>query len=257
MKLGFIGTGVITEAIIVGLQKAEFPVDEIVISARTRETSARLAARFGNIRVCENNAEIAETADILFLAVLPQHAEDVISSLEFRAGQQIVSVIATIPIEKLQGWTHPDANICRAIPLPSVADLSCATVVFPPTPIVEALFDALGTAIPAHTIDEFDSFVVASAMMGYYYGVSEAAAQWLGGQGVEYDNARAYLATSFQNLANTATNSPKESFAELRERHSTPGGLNAQFFEQFVVEGGEQALDKAFESVSARARSNR
>ena len=44
MKLGFIGTGVITEAIVVGLMEAEFPLSEIVVSARGAATAARLAA---------------------------------------------------------------------------------------------------------------------------------------------------------------------------------------------------------------------
>lgn len=254
MKLGFIGTGVITEAIILGLQKAAYSVDEIVVSSRTKEISARLAESFDNVCVSDDNDEIVRAADLLFLAVLPQNAEAVITPLTFRAEQQIVSLIATISIETLKDWTHPDAKICRAIPLPSVADLSCATVVYPPTPAVETLFDALGESIPAHTIEEFDSFVVASTMMGYYYGVSESAAQWLCAQGIDYANARAYLARSFQNLANTATNSPTESFDELRERHSTPGGLNEQFFRKFVEEGGENAVAKAFENVANRAR---
>src|SRR4051794_33078800 len=44
MKLGFIGTGAITEAIVVGLMEAEFPLSEIIVSARGAETAARLAA---------------------------------------------------------------------------------------------------------------------------------------------------------------------------------------------------------------------
>ena len=47
MKLGFIGTGAITEAIVVGLMEAEYPLSEIVVSARGAATAARLAASRG------------------------------------------------------------------------------------------------------------------------------------------------------------------------------------------------------------------
>jgi pyrroline-5-carboxylate reductase len=254
MKLGFIGTGVITEAIVLGILKADYPIEELLVSVRTREISARLAELSNKIRVCEDNAEIIDMADLLFLAIRPQDAEQILSSLEFRAGQQIVSLIATIPIDQLHEWTHPSATICRAIPLPSVADLTGVTAIFPPSPAVEALFNALGTTVPTNTIAEFDSFAVASAMMGLYFGISEAAAQWLCAQGTDYDGARAYLSTMFLGLANTASQSPGENFEELRLRHTTPNGLNDQLFLRFVEEGGRQALADACQSVAERMR---
>ncbi len=44
MKLGFIGTGVITEAIVTGLLSSDYPFDGIILSQRNTEISARLAA---------------------------------------------------------------------------------------------------------------------------------------------------------------------------------------------------------------------
>src|SRR5437868_2097608 len=104
MKLGFIGTGAITEAIVIGLMDAEFPASEIVVSARGVATAARLAASFGKVRVCDHNQEIVDVSDILFLAVRPQIAEEVISSLAFTRDKAIVSLIAMLPAEKIAEW---------------------------------------------------------------------------------------------------------------------------------------------------------
>ena len=43
MKLGFIGTGVITEAIITGLTRSDYPASDIFVSLRNRQVSERLA----------------------------------------------------------------------------------------------------------------------------------------------------------------------------------------------------------------------
>ncbi len=256
MKLGFIGTGVISEAIVTGLLKAKYPADTIYVSARTRETSARLATLSDLVQVCETNDEIVAKADVVFLAVRPQHAEDVLAPLSFRSDHKIISLIATIAGSDLRDWTHQDAEICRAIPLPSVSELKGVTAIFPSSDLAIDIFDRLGYAVPTKTLNEFDAYTVASAMMGFSFGVAEAATQWLCQQGTPYDDARAYLAKMLHALTETAVQMPDRSFEDLRLAHTTPGGLNAQLFETFCAHGGAEALATACEAVAERIRDN-
>ena len=79
MKLGFIGTGIITEAMVTGLLKSDFRASEILISRRGEATSTRLSKMYERVHVCDDNQEIADAADILFLAVRPQIARDVVA----------------------------------------------------------------------------------------------------------------------------------------------------------------------------------
>ncbi|WP_299867263.1 pyrroline-5-carboxylate reductase [uncultured Roseobacter sp.] len=256
MTLGFIGTGVISEAIVTGLLKAKYPAETIYLSARSREISARLAMLSEKVRVCETNDEIVAKADVVFLAVRPQHAKDVLEPLSFRSGQVVVSLIATVSIDDLNGWTHPEANVCRAIPLPSVSELNGVTAVFPPLRVATDIFDYLGQAVAANSLREFDAYAVASAMMGFYFGVAETAAQWLSQQGARYEASQVYLAKMFQALTETAIQRPDQSFEDLRLGHTTPGGLNAQLHETFSGQGGTDALVLAFEAVAERIRNN-
>lgn len=106
MKLGVIGTGVITGAIVRGLLMTDFPVENIIVSARSREGSFRLREMLAGIRVCGVMREIMERAEMLSLAIRPPQTRDVLQPLTFRPVRQVVSLGATVSIDRLKGWTH-------------------------------------------------------------------------------------------------------------------------------------------------------
>mgnify|MGYP000241440822 FL=1 len=252
MKFGFIGTGVITGAIVTGLLKQEGAAHEFLLSERSSTVSSRLAAASAQVRVTADNQEIADQADILFLAVLPQAAEEVLQPLTFRKGQKVVSLIATVTHERLRGWIGEDVQITRAIPLPAVAERRGVTVLYPEDAALSGLFSGLGRAVTAKTVEEFDAYAAASALMGTYFGVLETAAGWLAAQGCPEEGAQAYLTGVFSGLAQSAEADTGSSFSVLRESHSTPGGLNEQMFQVFDSAGGSKALAGGLDSIIAR-----
>ena len=249
MRLGFIGTGVITEAIITGVVKSEYPVSDIFVSLRNREVSKRLAMMSSKVKVLDDNQAIIDQSDMIFLAVLPQQAEKVLFPLHFGDLSQIVSLIATISIERLRKWTSLKAPLSRVVPLPIVANHDGMTIVFPTSKTVQDLFGHLGKVVPIETIETFNAFVVASTTMGLYFDTLETMAQWLGTKGADYTSARTYLSALNYGLAQTAITQPEIGFAQLRQDHSTPQGLNLHVAEQFRANGGHDAVLAAFESV--------
>jgi pyrroline-5-carboxylate reductase len=255
MKLGFIGTGAITEAIVVGLMKAEFPLSEIVVSARGAETAARLAASFAKVRVCNHNQEIVDMSDLLFLAVRPQIAEEVISSLTFPSDTAIVSLIAMLPAEKIAEWVGHPVDVTRAIPLPSVANRSGVTVIYPACDRLARLFGALGTVVDATSIEEFNAYGAAGSLMATYFGCLETAVRWMADHGAEYARARTYVAQLFFGLAQTAIKD-HATFEALVGAHSTPQGLNEQAYRVYAQRGGTDALVAAMDSVATRIASS-
>lgn len=255
MKIGFIGTGVISEAVITGMMKSgiagELGVTEIVVSTRSKAISSALSERYEMVRVCEDNQQIVDQSDLLFLAVLPQVAEEVLSQLTFRADQEICSLIATVASEKIVAWGGEVARITRAVPLPPVADLAGVTVISGNSERLEAIFEALGGVIVTKSLTEFDAYTVPGSMMGTYFGFQEIVAGWIVAQGGQPDEVRGFLANVFAALSLTAEGS-EESFEALREGHSTPGGLNEQMFRVFCDQGGREALMSAMDQVAAR-----
>ena len=74
MKIGFIGTGAITTAMVEGLCKTENPPSDIVVSPRNKKKAEKLAARFDNVRIAGDNQVVVDECDCIVLAVVPQIA---------------------------------------------------------------------------------------------------------------------------------------------------------------------------------------
>lgn len=252
MKIGFIGTGDIAEAVITGMMRSDFPVSDVAVSARSRHISAKLADEFPKVTVFEDNQQVVDAGcDLVFLSVLPQQAEAVLTPLNFGKNQEIASLIATVPAEKIALWCGPSGPITRAVPLPPVAECRAVTVLSGPSERLEDLFDRLGGSIVAKTLEELNALTMPSTLMGTFFGFQETVTDWLETKGVPEADARRFLSSLFLALAQTGANSRKI-YPDLREAHSTPGGLNAQAFEVFAQEGGLSALNAAMDSVMSR-----
>ncbi|MEK1853453.1 MAG: pyrroline-5-carboxylate reductase [Phyllobacterium sp.] len=252
MRLGFLGSGAITEAVITGLVKSRSDVGTIVISPRNSGVASRLAQTFPIVRVGDGNQDVVDSADIVFLAIRPQIAEEVITELNFREDQHVVSFIAAIQLKTLAEWVRAPVRITRAIPLPFVAELQGATAIYPPDEQIADLFSSLGTAVQAKDLKQYDLLGAASALMGTYFGLLETSARWLEAKGMPYDQASTYLKQLFTGLSEATGASPAQSFDAMRWDFSTKGGLNEQVFTEFEAKGGTKALTQALESVLER-----
>ncbi|CAM5190120.1 Pyrroline-5-carboxylate reductase [Castellaniella defragrans] len=251
MRLGFIGTGVITEAIVIGLLRAEAPVGRITVSERNRGTSQRLAELSAKVAVSSDNQAIIDASDVVFFAVRPQVAKDILTGLHVPADKEIISLIAALPAEVLRGWLASAGTITRAIPLPSVRELRGVTVIYPQSKVASRLFSPLGVMVAASTLKEYDGYAAASAVMGTYFAMLETIAQWMIRSGSDYEASRAYLATLFLGLANKTSESDWD-FERLRLDHTTPNGLNHLAKEAFQQQGGLDALQSALSLVLER-----
>ncbi|WP_158234111.1 NAD(P)-binding domain-containing protein [Oceaniglobus indicus] len=252
MKIGFVGTGDIAEAIIKGLMRADFPVDKIAVSARSRAISSELAETYEKVTVYEDNQDVVDAgSDLVFLAVLPHQAEEVLRPLRFHDGQEVASVIGTLPVETIADLTGATGSITRAVPLPPVADLRAVTVLSGPSERLEAMFEKLGGVIVTQSFDELNALTIPTTLMGTFFGLQEIVVDWMGQKGVGEADARKFVSNLFLSLARTGVESG-QTFPELRKAHSTPGGLNAQIFDVFVENGGDKALTKAMDSVMGR-----
>lgn len=252
LRLGFIGTGTITEAIVTGIVSGAEPAPEIFVSPRSAKTAAHLAALSPQVTVAADNQHVVDVADMLFLAVRPDVAEEVVRALRFRPNQKVVSLIATIDHETLRALIDIPVNLVRAVPLPFVATRSGVTTIFPPDPAVEAFFSRLGTAVACATIEEFDILAVASALMGSYFGIMDHIVGWMQSKGLPQESARRYLAQHFLSLSTVAFRNPSTSLADLRREYSTKGGLNEHMFAEYRDSGGLDALSHGLDAVLAR-----
>lgn len=252
MTIGFVGTGTISEAVVTGLCKTEFRDTPIVLSPRSESVAARLAAANQNVSIALDNQDVLDQSDLVFLAVRPQIAEEVVRAFRFRSSHHVISFIAATPLDRLLVWIDQPIRLSQAIPLPFVADLQGATAIHPPDAVSNAIFSPLGTAVQVESKREFDLLAAASSMMGTYFGILDAISIWLDSQGLPRAAGDAYLRQLFSGLNHAARSNPAVSFNEFVGEHSTKGGLNEQVLEQFRSLGGVAALQKALGGVLAR-----
>lgn len=254
MKIGFVGTGTIAKAMVTGMQGSALDISQIAVSPRNAQVAAELASQSPLVRVAAGNQAVVDASDIVFLAIRPQIAEEVIRALRFRPGQSVVSVIAATDRAKLEAWIDQPVDITQAIPLPFVADRAGVTAIYPPNRVVAMIYAALGSAVECETRDEYDLLAAASSLMGTYFGILDRTTGWLAQKGLPEDKARAYLAQLFLSLAQTDTKHLDIPLDEMRQEFSTKGGLNEQLFEHFDQKGGSQALTAALDGVLSRIK---
>jgi len=254
VKLGFVGTGTISSAVVAGLAQSGIDIEEMVVSPRNAETAARLAGQYALVSVGKDNQDVVDRSQIVFLAVRSQIAEAVIRQIRFRPEQHVVSFIPVISLETIAEWIGVPVKITQALPLPFVAHGLGATAFYPPEETISAIFSALGTAVAVADRQEYELLTTGSALMGTYFGILESAERWLTDAGVRSPQAHAYLRQLFAGLAHATATAPNASFSELRFEFSTKGGLNEQIFRDFQTSGGTAALEGALGAALARVR---
>ena len=251
-RLGFIGVGTIAEALITGMcaggeQRATF-----LLSPRNADTAERLAARYSFVEVARDNQAVIDGSDIVFLAVRPQVAADVLGPLKFRAGQRIVSLIAAFDVARLRALVAPVTAIARATPMPAVARRLGPLTLYPPVPEIARLLKGLGQLVQLESESDLDALWAVTGLMGSYFGFLDAIAGWLSRQHLEEEQIRPYLAAMFQALGVTAAERAGEGFDRLIVEHSTPGGLNEQAYRELKAAGWTSLIPQALDLVHAR-----
>lgn len=255
-SIGFIGTGTITAAMVRGIRASDKLRDwPVLLSPRNAELAAQLAGAFAGVTVGQSNQDVADRSELLVLAVRPQIAQEVLTGLALRADHRVISLIAGLDHEQIARWTGA-GRVCRAIPLPFVAQGRDATPVFPPDPEAVALFGALGQALPVATQRDFDAFAALSALMASFFGIAEIASDWGARQGLTPDQSRAYVGQLFGNLGEVLRQDPL-AVERLRAEHATRGGLNEQLFAEFRSLGGEAALQAGLDGILRRVSPGR
>lgn len=116
-KIALIGSGVMGEAFIAGLLKNELATSEqIYVSDPLESRREELYARYG-VGTNPDNAAIASQADLVILAIKPQHLNRVLRDLknEIKPDALVLSIVAGATIDSIRdGMNHP--NVVRIMP---------------------------------------------------------------------------------------------------------------------------------------------
>ncbi|GAA1772386.1 pyrroline-5-carboxylate reductase [Nocardioides hankookensis] len=252
---GVIGVGSIAEAIVVGLCDGVDDPPTIVLSPRSADRSAALAARFATVDVAADNQAVVAEADVVVVCLLPGNAAEILAGLAFRADQAVVSAVAGLDVARLRSIVAPATDVARSIPLPAVATRGGRTPVHPATPAVTDLFGRLGGSLAIDDELAYESVAAASATVAAHFRYLGTIAGWLTDRGIAGPEARRYVADTFAALSGEL-GQPDADFTALAQAHATPGGLNEQFARDLGEAGVYDEVRSGLDAVLARIAPN-
>ena len=251
MKIGFIGTGQITKAVVIGILKSKIKVKTIYVSERNTKISKFLKIKSKKILIEKNNQNIVNNSNIIFLAVTPDVGKKILGKLRFLKNQIVVSFISTINIKQLKEFTGLKKNIVRAIPLPPIALCKGPVPIYPPNIKVKKFFNKLGSTLEINNERLSLNFWTTSAMMAPFYELLYSLSNWLIKNGIKKENSQKYISSLFLALSEDAFNH-KKNLKKLVKESQTPGGLNEQAVKDLRRAGFYRLLEKTSNRIIKR-----
>src|SRR5258708_33208094 len=163
-KLVLVGGGNMGEALVAGrLRSGHWKPAQIMVCDIRHDQLAQLQLRY-KVRACADNRWAAREADIILLAVKPQHMGHVLKEIGpvVRSAQLVLSIAAGIPTSYIQSFLAKGVPVVRIMPnTPALVGAGAAAIARGrwAEPVhdkaVQAIFETVGTvvAVPEKAMD--------------------------------------------------------------------------------------------------------
>lgn len=245
MNIGIIGLGTIATAVVHGMA-----ADGHVIrtSERSAENARLLSERYDTVHPMDNQAVI-DQSDVICLGLMPQTAQELLPRLRFRAGQIVISFMASLSLEQIQELVAPASAPTIMIPFPAIAHGGSVIPVLGASDVVRSLFGARNEVIEIKNTQEMDALLCAQAVLSPAAQLVETAARWLEENGLEAARGEPFLRMLI------ASGLTQSGASELLRSLSTPGGFNETLREHMAEAGMNDDLRQGLDHLMAWHRS--
>ncbi len=263
MKIGFIGLGNMACAMIGGmLAKNAAQPEDMIGSAKTRETRERVREKY-HILVAETNREVAEKADILFLAVKPVFLPEVIAQIKDAVWEEtlIVSIAAGKDLRYLsEAFGRPELKIIRCMPnTPALVLEGCTGVCAGENVTEEELSQVLSlmrsfgraSVVPERLMDVVVG--VSGSAPAYVFLFIEAMADEAVAEGMPRNQAYEFAAQAVLGSARMVLETGRHP-GELKDMVCSPGGTTIQAVKVLEEKGLRAAVMDAMEACIQKSR---
>ena len=254
MKLGFIGTGEITKAVVLGITSSNINYTKILISKRNNKISKYLKKINKKISIFSDNQEIINNSNWIFLAVTPIVAKQILKKLKFKDDQIIISFISTIKLKELKELTNKKANIIRAIPLPPISSMKGPVPLFPKNKKVTKFFNNIGDSIEINDETSSLNFWATSSLMAPYYELLHEVSKWLQKKGLNKSHSQKYVVSLFSALSDAAVMRSNKDLKLLVKTSQTPKGLNEEALKFLKKKGFYKQINFSLEKILKRLK---
>lgn len=259
-NIGFIGAGQMATALGEGFVRAGLVDREKLLAADpAAEACQRFAAATG-AKTTADNAEVAASSDVIFLAVKPQQIGEVLSGLQGKAdGKLVVSIAAGVRMAVLSEKLGPGVRLVRVMPNTPclVGQGACGyclgdTTTEDDARLVDQLLAAVGVAFPL--AEKLMDAVTGLSGSGpaFVYTIIEALSDGGVRMGLPRNVATALAAQTVRGAAEMVL-ATGEHTGTLKDRVTSPGGTTIAGIQALEAGGLRAALMAAVETATRRS----
>ena len=260
VRWGFVGAGKMASALVRGMIRAGVaPPDRIA----TFDPSADMAEALGTlgVAVAETNLALAESSDVLVLAVKPQVMPEALAELRPRMTSKhlVISVAAGVPLAVLEAGLGPKPRLVRVMPnTPSLVGEGASAFCLGPSAsaedeaLVARCLEAVGRAfrVPERLMDAVTG--LSGSGPAFVYVMIEALSDGGVRAGLPRDIATALAAQTVLGAARMVLETGSHP-GVLKDEVASPGGTTIAGLHALERGGLRAALLDAVDAASRRS----
>lgn len=260
--LGFVGCGNMARAMLQGiLQKKLYNSEDIIVSRRNEKALAEIKEQL-SVNVTADNAEVAQKADVLVLAVKPFQFETVIGEIRdvVQEDTLVISIAAGQTMENIERLFGKNIKLVRSMPnTPALVLEGAAGVCFNEKvndvdkKMVMDIFSSFGIA---HEVPEsmMDTVVgVSGSSPAYVFMFIEAMADGAVADGMPRAQAYELAAQSVLGSAKMVLETGKHP-GELKDMVCSPAGTTIEAVRVLEQKGFRSAVIEAMKACVKKAK---
>jgi pyrroline-5-carboxylate reductase len=261
-KIGFIGAGQMARALARGLVQAGLAEGgQVAASDPAAEARDQFQQMVSGARVTRQNVQVAQSADVLVLAIKPQQMTEVLAGLADQVTSQklVVSIAAGVRLGQLADQLGQDARLVRVMPnTPCLVGQSASAYAVGEraTDADAALVDQLLSAVGrAYRVDELllDAVTGLSGSGPAFVSVFiEALSDGGVRMGLPPEIASALAVQTVLGTADLISTSGEQP-AVIRDRVTSPGGTTVAGLEALESHSFRAAVISAVEAATRRS----
>jgi len=261
-RLGFIGAGRMATALIRGLLDAALVAPRQILVADVDAEKAQTLVSGHGVSACASNPELIRQADLVVLAVKPQHMVGVLDEIApaLRAAEQaFISIAAGVSLAKIQSHLGDEARVVRVMPnTPALIGAGVAGIAAgaraTPDDVARtrAIFEAVGVAVVLDERDLDAVTAVSGSGPAYVFYFIESFIEAAIDAGLAPEVAALLVKRTVlgaARMANELTPAP----AELRQAVTSRGGTTEAALRILREKGFQALLKRAVEAARERS----
>lgn len=267
-KIGFIGAGHMSRAIIDGLLTSDSGITpaQIMASARSTSTANANHTQFG-IATTTDNQSVCDFADYLIIGVKPQQMHELLLEIsEYDLADKIIITLAAgIRLEDYRKILGDDITLVRTMPNIAAARQAALTGIYTDAELSEAeettidgIFSAIGSTAWLDDETQIDGITALSGSgIAYFYRLMQAMAKAGERYGFEADELYDIIsltALGASTLALESDNEKQTSFTDFVDKIAVKGGTTAEAINVFNQADIDAITEEAMQAVVNKSR---